>query len=133
MFGILNPPILHVNNCVWKLHVTHVYAHCPPPTSKKVTKKPTINHIGSTNKPPIILVTSVICCITDFLFTHQTGNLLVIITVFRYMNRDNVINLFIVNLSIGDILVIGFAMPFRVSNVADAFYIFYQMKPIKLM
>ena len=32
--------------------------------------------------------------------------------------------LFIVNLSIGDILVIGFAMPFRVSNVADAFYIF---------
>ena len=38
-----------------------------------------------------------------------------IITIFRFMNCESVTNLFIVNLSIGDILVIGFALPFRVS------------------
>ena len=49
------------------------------------------------------------------------------------MNSENVTNLFIVNLSIGDILVIGFAMPFRVSNVACAFDIFYHVRSTKLI
>ena len=32
------------------------------------------------------------------------------------MTRESVTNIFIANLSFGDILVIGFALPFRVSN-----------------
>ena len=37
---------VHVN-ATRELHVTHVYARCSPPPSKKVSKKPSVNHIGS--------------------------------------------------------------------------------------
>ena len=46
-----------------------------------------------------------------------SGNILVLITIFRFMNTKSVTNLFIVNLSFGDILVIGLALPFRVSDI----------------
>ena len=39
------------------------------------------------------------------------------------MNRESVTNLFIANLSLGDILVIGFALPFRVSNILIYFFL----------
>ena len=45
-----------------------------------------------------------------------TGNILVLITIFHFMKCKSVTNIFIANLSFGDILVIGFALPFRVSN-----------------
>ena len=48
-----------------------------------------------------------------------SGNIFVIITIFRFMNRESVTNLFIANLSFGDILVLGFALPFRVSNLLN--------------
>ena len=44
------------------------------------------------------------------------GNLLVVITIFRFMNRKNVIYILIANLSVSDLLVIGFALPSRVSS-----------------
>ena len=44
------------------------------------------------------------------------GNLLVIITILGFMNKNNVTNLFILNLSIGDLLVVLFALPLRVST-----------------
>ena len=55
---------------------------------------------------------------TEMLFNalYVSGNFLVIITIFRFMNRESVTNLFIANLSFGDILVIEFALPFRVSE-----------------
>ena len=46
---------------------------------------------------------------------YKTGNILVIITIFRFMSRESITNIFIANLNAGDILVIGFALPFRVS------------------
>ena len=49
MFGSPNPPsTLHIS-CTWLtcVYVTHVYAHCPLHLPKKVTKKLSINHIGS--------------------------------------------------------------------------------------
>ena len=52
-----------------------------------------------------------------------------IVTVFRFMKHENVTNLFIANLSFGDILVIGFALPFRVS----IFLPFYEIKCIILV
>ena len=54
-------------------------------------------------------------------FYYSIGNFLVIITIFRFMNGESVTNLFIANLSLGDILVIGFALPFRVSSLASLF------------
>ena len=53
--------------------------------------------------------------IFDVHFLHLIGNILVVIMVFCFMNRESVTNVFIANLSFGDILVIGFALPFRVS------------------
>ena len=45
------PPTLHVNYRVWESHVSHtginVCAHCPLHLPKKVTEKPSVNHIGS--------------------------------------------------------------------------------------
>ena len=52
----------------------------------------------------------------SFNVLYVSGNLLVIITIFHFMNRESVTNIFIANLSFGDILVIGFALPFRVSE-----------------
>ncbi len=43
-----------------------------------------------------------------------TGNLLVIVTVFGFLNHRQVTNIFIASLSISDFLVILFAMPFKV-------------------
>ena len=37
------------------------------------------------------------------------------------MNHESVTNIFIANLSFGDVLVIGFALPFRVSNIIYSF------------
>ena len=48
--------------------------------------------------------------------------MLVIITIFRFMDRETVINLFIANLSFGDTLVIGFALPLRVSFLGLSFF-----------
>ena len=49
-FGI-PPTILHVNYRVREPHVSHtginVYAYCPLHLPKKVSKKPSVNHIGS--------------------------------------------------------------------------------------
>ena len=49
MFAI--PPFLHVNYRVQEPHVSHtginVCAHCPLHLPKKVSKKPSVNHIGS--------------------------------------------------------------------------------------
>ena len=45
------PPLLHVNYRVREPHVSHtginVCAHCPLHLPKKVTEKPSVNHIGS--------------------------------------------------------------------------------------
>ena len=49
------------------------------------------------------------------LWGYFTGNILVIITIFAYLNRRNITNMFIANLSISDTLVILIALPFRVS------------------
>ena len=51
-FGIPPPPtILHVNYRVQEPHVSHteinVYAHCPLHLPNIVSKKPSVNHIGS--------------------------------------------------------------------------------------
>ena len=35
------------------MYVTHVYAHSPYHLPKKVTEKPSVNHIGSSDEPPI--------------------------------------------------------------------------------
>ena len=47
---VRNPPP-HVNYCVQEPHVSHtginVCAHCPLHLPKKVTEKPSVNHIGS--------------------------------------------------------------------------------------
>ena len=53
-----------------------------------------------------------------FLFKKKlffAGNLLVTITVARFMDRNNVTNIFIVNLSSSNILVLSFCLPFRVN------------------
>ena len=34
--------------------MTHVYAHSPHHLPKKVTEKPSVNHIGSSDEPPMI-------------------------------------------------------------------------------
>ena len=50
-FPMFIPPHLHVNYRVQEPHVSHtginVYAHCPLHLPKKVTEKPSVNHIGS--------------------------------------------------------------------------------------
>ena len=51
-YEVRNPPtILHVNYRVREPHVSHtginVYAHCPLHLPKIVSKKPSVNHIGS--------------------------------------------------------------------------------------
>ena len=56
---------------------------------------------------------SVIYLLCFFLFE---GNLLVIITILRFMNRNNVTNIFIFNLSLSDLLVAAFCLPLRVST-----------------
>ena len=47
---------------------------------------------------------------------HFVGNTLVLITISRFMDRGNVTNIFIINLSASDILVITFCLPFRVNE-----------------
>ena len=42
---------------------------------------------------------------------------MVLITITRFMDKNNVTNIFIANLSIGDILVILFCLPFRVNII----------------
>ena len=50
-------PSLHVNYRVREPHVSHtginVCAHCPLHLPKKVTEKPSVNHIGSSDEPPM--------------------------------------------------------------------------------
>ena len=53
--------------------------------------------------------------LTKLFVGYILGNLLVIITIMLYMNRENVTNIFITNLSISDLLVITYALPLRVS------------------
>ena len=55
---------------------------------------------------------------------YVSGNILVLITIFRFMNHGSVTNIFIANLSFGDILVIGFALPFRVSDILIYYILF---------
>ena len=50
------------------------------------------------------------------------GNTLVLITIFRFMKRESVTNICIANLSFGDILVVGFALPFMVSDILTYVY-----------
>ena len=51
------PPTLHINYRVWEPHVSHtginVCAHCPLHFPKKVTEKPSVNHIGSSTSHEI--------------------------------------------------------------------------------
>ena len=53
---------------------------------------------------------------TDCYGDCVSGNILVVATVIGFLNRRNVTNMFIVSLSIGDIFVILFSLPFRVSR-----------------
>ena len=50
------PPSLHINFRVREPQVSHtginVCAHCPLHLPKKVTEKPSVNHIGSSDEPP---------------------------------------------------------------------------------
>ena len=51
-YEVLNPPtILHVNYCLREPHMSHtginMYAYCPPHLPKIVSKKPSVNLIGS--------------------------------------------------------------------------------------
>ena len=64
----------------------------------------------------MIFYTSCWTLIKELIWFTNSGNILVIITVFSYLNRRNVTNMFIVNLSVSDTLVIVFALPFRVST-----------------
>ena len=54
-YEVRNPPptILHINYCVREPHVSHtginVCAHCPLHLPKIVSKKPSVNHIGSSS------------------------------------------------------------------------------------
>ena len=47
---VCSPP-MHIDYRVWEPHVSHtginVCAHCPLHLPKKVTEKPSVNHIGS--------------------------------------------------------------------------------------
>ena len=51
------PPSPHINYHVREPHVSHmginVYAHCPLHLPKKVTEKPSVNHIGSSTSHQI--------------------------------------------------------------------------------
>ena len=51
------------------------------------------------------------------IYFYFLGNILVIITVIGYLNKRNVTNMFIVNLSVGDVLVILFALPLKVNTL----------------
>ena len=59
VFRCLFPPphTLHINYRVREPHVSHtginVYAHCPLHLPKKVTEKPSVNHIGSSTSHQI--------------------------------------------------------------------------------
>ena len=50
-----------------------------------------------------------------------SGNSLVLITITRFMDKTNVTNIFVANLSISDILVLLFCLPFRVNITNDIF------------
>ena len=64
---------------------------------------------------PEVFLTHNQCIIIIKMFI--SGNILVLITILRFMNRKSVTNFFIANLSFGDILVIGFSLPFSVSDI----------------
>ena len=55
-----------------------------------------------------------------------SGNILVVATVIGFLNRRNVTNMFIVSLSISDIFVILFALPFRVSTCGSTNHVLFK-------
>ena len=70
------------------------------------------SHVCVENNKIIIIIIHVL---------FHTGNLTVVITILRFMNKENVTNIFIINLTVSDIIVIFFALPMRVRVM---FYIF---------
>ena len=64
---VCNSPLPHVNYPVREPHVSHtginVYAYCPLHLPKKVTEKPSVNHIGSSTSHQKKLCVIVYVCV----------------------------------------------------------------------
>lgn len=88
---------------------------CPPPDQHNNTSSPNVDNYHKDRRKfhfqPPLRPTSIIIC----MFYFDTGNVLVLVAVAKFLQKISVLNVFVASLSCADLLVVVVNIPIKVS------------------